>query len=111
MNAVDSAQLFQYPETMRVYGIIVNSDASNALIKVALERLHTVGGDMLVFLCFEDDDVRRRVGWEDLQSNIRFRNGTRNYEVKLLRTPEQLFDASLRMRIVHLPNNKVSIPT
>jgi hypothetical protein len=94
---------FNYPESMKVYGIIVDDRISSALIRVGLRALHEVDADLLVFLCLATDDIRDRTDWEELVSEIRFRNGRSDYEVRLVSKHEELMDASLNMRVIRLP--------
>ena len=99
--------LFDYPEGMKVYGMIIDDRISNALIEVGLRALHEIDADLLVFLCLATDDIRNRTDWEELVSGIRFRNGRSDYEVRLVSKHEELMDASLQMRIIRLPEYTV----
>ena len=98
---------FNYPDTMKVYGIIVDDRISSPLIKVGLRALHEIDADLLVFLCLETDDIRDRTDWEELVSEIRFRNGRSDHEVRLVSKHEELMDASLNMRVIRLPEYTV----
>ncbi len=94
---------FNYPDSMKVYGVIVDDRISSPLIRVGLRALHEVDADLLVFLCLATDDIRDRTDWNELVSEIRFRNGRSDYEVRLVGNHEELMDASLNMRVIRLP--------
>ena len=94
---------FNYPDGMKVYGMIIDDRIPNALVKVGLRALHEVDADLLVFLCLASDDIRDRTEWDELVPEIRFRNGRSDYEVRLVSKHEELMDASLNMRVLRLP--------
>jgi hypothetical protein len=98
---------FNYPDSMKVYGMIVDDRISSPLIRVGLRALHDVDADLLVFLCLATDDIRERTDWDELVSEIRFRNGRSDYEVRLVSKHEELMDASLHMRVIRLPEYTV----
>lgn len=98
---------FNYPDTMKVYGMIIDDRISSALVRVGLRALHEVDADLLVFLCLATDDIRDRTDWDELISEIRFRNGCSDYEVRLVSKHEELMDASLNMRVIRLPEYTV----
>lgn len=95
---------FSYPSSAKVYGIVVDDRLGSPVIKIGLDALHQVDGDLLVFLCLAPHDIRTRTDWDDLVSHIRFRNGKeRECEVRLVQSPEELLIASLNMRVLRLP--------
>jgi hypothetical protein len=98
---------FNYPESMKVYGMIIDDRISSPLVRVGLRALHEVDADLLVFLCLATDDIRDRTDWDELVPEIRFRNGRSDYEVRLVSKHEELMDASLNMRIIRLPEYTV----
>ena len=99
--------LFDYPDSLKVYGMIIDDRISSPLVRVGLRALHEVDADLLVFLCLATDDIRDRTDWEELASEIRFRNGRGDYEVRLVNKHEELMDASLQMRVIRLPEYTV----
>ena len=98
---------FNYPDGMKVYGMIIDDRIASPLVRVGLRALHEVDADLLVFLCFATDDIRDRTDWEELVTEIRFRNGRSDYEVRLVSKHEELMDASLNMRVLRLPEYTV----
>jgi hypothetical protein len=94
---------FNYPDGMKVYGMIIDDRIPNALVRVGLRALHDVDADLLVFLCLATDDIRDRTEWDELVPEIRFNNGRSDYEVRLVSKHEELMDASLNMRVLRLP--------
>ena len=98
---------FNYPESMKVYGMIIDDRISSPLVRVGLRALHEVDADLLVFLCLATDEIRDRTDWDELVPEIRFRNGRSDYEVRLVSKHEELMDASLNMRIIRLPEYTV----
>jgi hypothetical protein len=102
-DATPGPSQFNYPEGMKVYGMIIDDRIPNALVQVGLRALHEVDADLLVFLCLATDDIRDRTDWDELASSIRFRNGRNDYEVRLVSKHEELMDASLNMRVIRLP--------
>ncbi len=99
---------FDYPEGMKVYGIIIDDRIPSALVRVGLNALSRVDADLLVFLCLATDDIRDRTDWEELAGEVRFANGRQGaYEVRLVNTHEDLMQASLKMRVLRLPEYTV----
>lgn len=98
---------FNYPDAMKVFGMIIDDRISSPLVRVGLRALHEVDADLLVFLCLATDDIRDRTDWEELVSEIRFRNGGSDHEVRLVSKHEELMDASLNMRVIRLPEYTV----
>ena len=106
-DATPGPSQFNYPDAMKVYGIIVDDRISSPLIRVGLRALHDIDADLVVFLCLATDDIRDRTDWDELVPEIRFRNGGSNYEVRLVNKHEELMDASLNMRVIRLPEYTV----
>jgi hypothetical protein len=113
MNTAGSTQdgeLFHYPDTMKVYGMVVHDRIPGALVELGLRTLAKVDADLLVFLCLAPHDIRVRTDWEQLASQVRFANGKQGaYEVRVLNSPEELLYASLIMRVLRLPEDAVFI--
>ena len=66
---------FNYPESMKVYGMIIDDRISSPLVRVGLRALHEVDADLLVFLCLATDDIRVVVdtaihGAEHVEQNL-----------------------------------------
>lgn len=110
LSATDLDRQFQYPQTMHVYGIIVDDRLSSALIKVGLNALRQRPVDRLIFLCLDPHDVRSRTDWDDILAHIPATDNRRpEIDIKIVRSPEELLYASLNMRIVRLPDDTVFI--
>jgi len=103
---------FDYPDAAQVYAMIVDDDAPNELIRLGLDALRGRRVDRLVFLCIADD-IRNRIGWEELERLLG--NGLLGnavpYDIYIIRTRQELFQASLNMRIIHLPAQTMAVPT
>ncbi|MBK4738863.1 hypothetical protein [Noviherbaspirillum pedocola] len=104
------AQRFAYPEGAKVYGMVVDGHTSGALVRLGLDALARTDADLLVFLCPTPDDIRDRVDWSEIESRIRFAGGKRSaYDVQMVGSGIELMEASLRMRVMRLPDDYVFI--
>ncbi len=107
-SSASPANQFTYPAAMNVFGIVVDDRLASALIKLGLAALNRVNVDLVVFLCIPPHDIRDRTDWDDILDHIRIGNDKEKaYEVRLLQSPEELLDASLKMRVIRLPDDSV----
>jgi hypothetical protein len=103
-------QRFAYPEGAKVFGMVVDDHTSSAMVKLGLDALAKTDADLVVFLCPAPHDIRDRVDWGDIESRIRFAGGKRSaHEVQLVDSGIELMEASLRMRVMRLPDDYVFI--
>ncbi|TCS32611.1 hypothetical protein EDC30_12135 [Paucimonas lemoignei] len=110
LDATELEKQYQYPESMQVYGIVVDDRLSNALIKLGLDALSQKKVDRLIFLCLDPHDIRERTDWTDIIAHIPATNGARpEYDVRIVQSPAELMHASLNMRVVRLPVDSVVI--
>lgn len=98
-----------YPDASRVYGMVIDSRLADAMIRIGLDALRAVDGELLVFLCLAPHDIRSREEWPALEREIGFANGKREYEVRMVTHPEELLAASLQFRVLRLPTDTVYI--
>lgn len=104
------AERYAYPEGAKVIGMVVDGHTSGALVKLGLDALARTDADLLVFLCPAPHDIRERVDWSDIESHIRFSGGKKAaYEVQSVHSGIELMEASLRMRVMRLPDDYVFI--
>lgn len=107
---VATAARFAYPQGAKVVGMVVDDHTSSAMVKLGLDALARTDADLLVFLCPGPSDIRDRVDWPDIESCIRFAGGRRaEYAVEGIESGIELMEASLRMRVMRLPDDYVFI--
>lgn len=109
-SATEKERQYQYPETAQVYGVVVDDHLASAVIRVGLDALNRKQVDLVVFLCLAPHDIRSRTDWNDILSHIPLtENKQRQYDVRILQSPDELLYASLNMRVIRLPADTVII--
>lgn len=101
---------YEYPEGMKVYGMVIDEKLDAPMIKLGLDVLSHRDADLLLFLCLAPHDIRERTDWEDIARHIRFGNNKEaKYEVRLVRSSQELLEASFNIHIIRLPTDYVFI--
>lgn len=109
-TAAEKERHYQYPEGAQVYGVVVDERLASPVINVGLEALHQKKVDRVVFLCLAPHDIRSRTDWDDILAHLPLAGDRqRQYDVRIVQTPDELLYASMNMRVIRLPDDTVVI--
>jgi|GEM_PF-6232184 len=95
------------PALAEVYGIVVSDELSTPVIKVGLDALRRKDVDTVIFLCMAPHDIRTRTDWPAILAHLESLGSDVRHEVRIVGSPADLLEASLDIRVLRLPDDRM----